>query len=316
MLSIQSAYEVYGDKITNWSDFLDYKAEYDDLPYIVLDAESESSFISAAKRHENDIAADCYDRTMQFTVQSTEDAVYGDVFEITNANHDGAFLRINFHSGLTDARGYWSKKLDNVKGVYFYVYNPLDTDIVARIMQGDWVVLNAGTENECRYTLKPGWNVISLSKNAFLDSTNIDNRDTAKYGDNGNIVKSDCGYYLMILDEGKKLSVNGNNLKISSFYGLEDGKTVPQEPNIERYNVTFDSDGGSSVETQQAVKGGLIQEPKTPVKTSGAANKVIVFDGWYYGDKKWNFDTDKVESDVTLKARWKIIEYSEPLPID
>ncbi len=316
LLSIQSAYEVYGDKITNWSDFLDYKAEYDDLPYIVLDAESESSFISAAKRHENDIAADCYDRTMQFTVQSTEDAVYGDVFEITNANHDGAFLRINFHSGLSDARGYWSKKLDNVKGVYFYVYNPLGTDIVARIMQGDWVVLNAGTENECRYTLKPGWNVISLSKNAFLDSTNIDNRDTAKYGDNGNIVKSDCGYYLMILDEGKKLSVNGNNLKISSFYGLEDGKTVPQEPNIERYNVTFDSDGGSSVETQQVVKGGLIQEPKTPVKASGAANRVIVFDGWYYGDKKWNFATDKVESDVTLKARWKIIEYSEPLPID
>ena len=64
------------------------------------------------------------------------------------------------------------------------------------------------------------------------------------------------------------------------------------------------------------VKGGLIQEPRTPVKTSGTANRVIVFDGWYYGDKKWDFAADKVESDVTLKARWKIIEYSEPLPID
>ena len=316
LLGIQAKHDVYGDKITNYADFLAYKAEYEKLPYIVLDAESESSLISASKRHENDIAADCYDRTMQFTVKSAQDSVYGDVFEIADVNHDGAFLRINFHTGLTNAREYWAKKLDNVTGVYFYVYNPLDTDIVARIMQGDWVVLNSGTENECKYTLKPGWNVISLSKSTFLDSTNIDNRDTAKYGDNSNIVKSDCGYYLMILDESKQLSANGKNLKISSFYGLESGKTVPEVPNVERCTVTFDSDGGSAVAAQQVVKGGFVQEPKAPAKASGSANTVIVFDGWYYGDKKWNFATDKVTSDITLKAKWKVIEYSEPLPID
>lgn len=316
LLGIQAMHDVYGDKITNYADFLAYKAEYEKLPYIVLDAESESSLISASKRHENDIAADCYDRTMQFTVKSVQDSVYGDVFEIADVNHDGAFLRINFHTGLTNAREYWAKKLDNVPDVYFYVYNPLDTDIVARIMQGDWVVLNSGTENECKYTLKPGWNVILLSKSTFLDSTNIDNRDTAKYGDNSNIVKSDCGYYLMILDESKQLSANGKNLKISSFYGLESGKTVPEVPNVERCTVTFDSDGGSAVAAQQVVKGGFVQEPKAPAKASGSASTVIVFDGWYYGDKKWNFATDKVTSDITLKAKWKVIEYSEPLPID
>ena len=316
LLSIESTYEVYGDKITNYADFAAYKEEYGKLPYIVLDAQSESALISAAKRHENDIAADCYDRTMQFTVKSASDSVYGDVFEIAGINHDGAFLRINFHSGLANAREYWSNKLENVTGVYFYVYNPLNKNIVARIMQGDWVVLNAGTENECKYTLKPGWNVISLSKNAFLDSTNIDNRDTYKYGNTEVIVKSDCGYYLMILDEDKALSASAENLKISSFYGLESGKTVPEIPDAERCSVTFDSDGGSAVAAQQVIKGGFAQEPKSPVKTSGNANTVIEFDGWYYGDKKWNFTTDKVTSDITLKAKWKVIEYSEPLPID
>ena len=120
----------------------------------------------------------------------------------------------------------------------------------------------------------------------------------------------------MILDESKQLSANGKNLKISSFYGLESGKTVPEVPNVERCTVTFDSDGGSAVAAQQVVKGGFVQEPKAPTKASGSANTVIVFDGWYYGDKKWNFATDKVTSDITLKAKWKVIEYSEPLPID
>jgi len=65
------------------------------------------------------------------------------------------------------------------------------------------------------------------------------------------------------------------------------------------YTVTFDSNGGSPNPTPQTVEhGGLATEPPAPTKGDS------IFQGWYDDDKKWDFPTDVITRDVTLKAKW------------
>ena len=71
---------------------------------------------------------------------------------------------------------------------------------------------------------------------------------------------------------------------------------------IEQHTVTFDSKGGSSVDSQTVPDGGKVTKPTDPTKTG------YVFDGWYYshGGQQidWNFSTNTVNEDITLCARW------------
>ena len=68
------------------------------------------------------------------------------------------------------------------------------------------------------------------------------------------------------------------------------------------YSVTFDSNGGTEVEAQNALFGRVV-EPDEPVREG------YTFKGWYLDDKKWNFMTDTVSGDTTLKASWKLDKY-------
>ena len=63
------------------------------------------------------------------------------------------------------------------------------------------------------------------------------------------------------------------------------------------YTVTFDSNGGSSVDKQTVVVGKYASEPKTPIRHG------YIFGGWYYGSEKWNFSTP-VTGNMTLTAKW------------
>ncbi|MCM1214988.1 MAG: InlB B-repeat-containing protein [Lachnospiraceae bacterium] len=67
------------------------------------------------------------------------------------------------------------------------------------------------------------------------------------------------------------------------------------------YDVKFDTDGGSAVETQSIKAGALVTKPTDPTKTD------YTFDGWYktkeYKDK-WDFDKDKVSGATTIYARF------------
>ena len=72
------------------------------------------------------------------------------------------------------------------------------------------------------------------------------------------------------------------------------------------YTVTFDSDGGSKVESITVKEGERVEKPVSPTKAS--LDKQYKFMGWFVGEKQWTFDTDVVEGDLTLKARWEIGE--------
>lgn len=77
-----------------------------------------------------------------------------------------------------------------------------------------------------------------------------------------------------------------------------------EDETVKRYEVTFDSDGGSKVDKQRVIENEKATEPKTPTRDG------YKFLGWYNGDKKYDFKT-KVTKDITLKASWeKVIQYT------
>lgn len=72
-------------------------------------------------------------------------------------------------------------------------------------------------------------------------------------------------------------------------------------PEVEKYEVSFSTDGGTEIEPQTVEKGGLVEEPDDPKKEG------FFFRGWYRGGKKWDFDSDTVNTDITLVAKWEEI---------
>ena len=69
------------------------------------------------------------------------------------------------------------------------------------------------------------------------------------------------------------------------------------------YMVTFDSQGGSEVESQRVLEGNPARAPKSPTRGDD------IFQGWYKSDDEnaelWHFTTDRVYGDITLYAFWR-----------
>ena len=63
--------------------------------------------------------------------------------------------------------------------------------------------------------------------------------------------------------------------------------------------VRFDSNGGTEVPSQTVLIGDYLEAPSIPT------NRYYRFNGWYLGNKKWNFEEDIVEKKgMTLVAKW------------
>ena len=72
----------------------------------------------------------------------------------------------------------------------------------------------------------------------------------------------------------------------------------------DKYTVTFDSDGGSEVKSQEVSDGEKANEPDAPTKTG------YTFGGWFVKTTEWNFLAYTVTENVTLKAKWIANEYT------
>lgn len=68
-----------------------------------------------------------------------------------------------------------------------------------------------------------------------------------------------------------------------------------------KYTITFNTFGGSNVETQKVKKGETVKKPNDPTKEG------YVFIEWDLGSSIYDFNT-KVSRDMTLKAIWKEVE--------
>lgn len=63
--------------------------------------------------------------------------------------------------------------------------------------------------------------------------------------------------------------------------------------------VTFDSDGGTTIESQKIKTGEYATAPIDPVKEN------YEFKGWYLDDVLFDFPSTKIENNITLKAKWE-----------
>ena len=68
--------------------------------------------------------------------------------------------------------------------------------------------------------------------------------------------------------------------------------------NKEYVTVTFDSQGGSTIENQTVEKGSKISKPDDPTRDG------YEFDGWYVDDEKWSFAGHVATKNMTLTAKW------------
>ena len=68
------------------------------------------------------------------------------------------------------------------------------------------------------------------------------------------------------------------------------------------FTVSFDSKGGTAIDSQYIVYGNPASAPATPTKPNNA------FLGWYLGDEKWDFEQNVVTENITLVAKWEVIE--------
>lgn len=73
---------------------------------------------------------------------------------------------------------------------------------------------------------------------------------------------------------------------------------------VKKYVVTFDSDGGSKLDSTEVEEGKKLSVPDEPTKEG------YEFIGWTLNDKAYDFETE-VTKDITLKATWKKIEDSK-----
>jgi len=66
------------------------------------------------------------------------------------------------------------------------------------------------------------------------------------------------------------------------------------------HEVTFETNGGSTVNAKVVVEGELVTKPEDPTQDG------YIFDGWYREDLQtlWNFATDPVTEPITLHAKW------------
>ena len=93
------------------------------------------------------------------------------------------------------------------------------------------------------------------------------------------------------------------NLLALTLFACDQG-TPPPEEDDGMYTVTFDSNGGTAYDPVQVEKEGKVTKPYFVEKLGYS------FDGWYYNGERWSFTSDKVNSDMTLVARFIPTRYS------
>ena len=93
--------------------------------------------------------------------------------------------------------------------------------------------------------------------------------------------------------------------KVESSEEVESSEGVESSPEIPEgyFLVTFDSDGGTAVESVSVKEGGKVCKPQDPQKSSDKYTYEFV--GWYYGDVAWDFEKNVVTENITLVAKWK-----------
>ena len=88
------------------------------------------------------------------------------------------------------------------------------------------------------------------------------------------------------------------NITLTAKWEKVEEQETPVTPEVKKYTVTFDANGGTSVAKQTVEEGKKAAEPKKPTRTG------YTFLGWYLGDTKFDFST-AITKDIKLIAKWE-----------
>ncbi|RDU24357.1 DUF5722 domain-containing protein [Anaerosacchariphilus polymeriproducens] len=81
---------------------------------------------------------------------------------------------------------------------------------------------------------------------------------------------------------------------------LSNPQTV-EEASTQSFKVSFHTRGGTSISSKQVKTNSKLSKPKNPIRLN------YKFEGWYHGNKKFNFK-QKVTSNIILTARWSKVK--------
>lgn len=169
--------------------------------------------------------------------------------------------------------------------------NPTKTDMMFKEWQLNGKTYDFNTKVKENMTLKAVWKTPEY---------------TVKFDtDGGNTIKS------QVVQINKTAKKPANPTKTgSTFAGWYVGETeytftekvtaditIKAKWNVNKYTITFDSDGGTAVTSQSIEHGGVVTRPASPTK-AGAT-----FVAWQLNGADYNFNT-KVTGPITLKAKW------------
>ncbi len=99
----------------------------------------------------------------------------------------------------------------------------------------------------------------------------------------------------------KRLCLIGGMLLLCLSFFVSCGKEKENPDNGSEsvlYTVSFDCNGGTEIAPMQVTAGSKITRPEDPEREN------YVFNGWAKNGVDWDFESDKVTSDMTLKAKW------------
>jgi len=98
------------------------------------------------------------------------------------------------------------------------------------------------------------------------------------------------------------IGTNGNWWIGDTDTGVSASGTTSDLNNSQTFTVTFDSNGGTSVPSQQVKRLDKVIKPEDPIKNG------YMFDGWYIGNERWVFSGYNVTDDITLTAQYQLVE--------
>lgn len=233
-------------------------------------------------------------RTSDWLVRFTTDtALEGDAFSLSYGS-------VALTAGETKTEG-WAYVCENGGMALTIDFDNVPADFGGRVSVAANTISSGATGGYIKIT--NNYSFILLNGTAHEDKTY-----TAEIK-NGDTVLTSITYD--VLDRNAKLTslkaaVNDLTPPEHYYYEVKLPETLPEE-NCS-YQVTvkpieYDVIIGDAAAVKVAY-GSKLTKPETDPTKDMTVDKVYTFDGWYNGDKKWDFETDTVQGDTTLVARF------------
>lgn len=252
-----------------------------DKVYRVVSKDSDGVKVILDGYYENKIA---YGKDNTFSTSSGIGKILNtDVLSDLGLSNSSIIVSTTWYPGKTLSSGFkYTDSLDQTDKV---------TAKVGLIRLGDILSNNSST---------------MLSKNYTTESTNTNLSEywtISRYSSTGNLKEWRLGTSGRAGSSLEVTNTSGvrpvikikNGIQISKGTGTYDN---PLELQNNGYTITFDTDGGTSIENQ------TIEEGKTVTKPINPSKKGYTFVKWILDGKDYTF-TEKVTSNITLKAVWQ-----------